>query len=411
MELKMKYHYGYFIYPYVIRENIFNKYIKRLMSNSRFKPKFFDRIKDKGIYEFFLPSIRKYMFKSFELSKYKLGSSRGVDKTIRDNALKSSSSMIFEYDIGKDAQAKTGEDDGIFFKIEKLEVICFKPGICFIAIKTNIEDTDRFSDLLNFNVKFRKIHSDAGDIEEYGNIKIQTNTFEDIKRLSDVIRDITGSMQETEKADIDVNKFLVYSYVCLDQEYWNDSKSFSEIRKEFAKFANVLNSDYNSSYENEKLKVVSLGNYIKIGIGNAGVTLLTTSVNTVNYTNLPFEFENEYFYAYILALYEKFYLSKIINQFGKNTKSSKAAKEFFEFTDKIWVHLITGNDSGVLVFEEIKNALELEKIYETAKAQYDISYKNFKMKNGEIVNKIILLLLVASIITNIINFINLYKLK
>ena len=148
-----------------------------------------------------------------------------------------------------------------------------------------------------------------------------------------------------------------------------------------------------------------------MGISSLGVNLITSSINTVNYTNLPFEFENEYLYTYIFALYEKIYLSKIINSFGKNLKNSKASKEFFEFTDKLWVHLVTGNDNGTLVFSEMKNALELDKIYETAKAQYDISYKNFKMKNGEIINKVILLLLAASIVTNIINFVNLFRLK
>ena len=62
---------------------------------------------------------------------------------------------IFEYTIKKDIQGKTAERNGIFFKIPKIEIICFNTGICFLCIKTNIEESDKFSDLLNFNYKFR----------------------------------------------------------------------------------------------------------------------------------------------------------------------------------------------------------------------------------------------------------------
>ena len=77
---------------------------------------------------------------------------------------------------------------------------------------------------------------------------------------------------------------------------------------------------------NDRLKTVNLGNYIKVGISNAGVNLITSSINTVNYTNLPFDFENEYFYTYIFALYQKFYLSKLLSEF-KNAKRVTEVKE------------------------------------------------------------------------------------
>ena len=172
-----------------------------------------------------------------------------------------------------------------------------------------------------------------------------------------------------------------------------------------------MNSEYNSNYNNERLQTVSLGNYIKIGISKAGVNLLTTSINTVNYTNLPFEFENEYFYTYIFSLYEKFYFSKLLNDFKTPIKQIKAAKKFVEFTNDLWVHEITNSDNGSLIFKASKEALDLKAIYETAKEQYDVAYKSLKIKNSDMLNKIILVLLAISIVTNIVNFINLYKLK
>ena len=73
--------------------------------------------------------------------------------------------------------------------------------------------------------------------------------------------------------DIDINRFFVYSYVCLDQEYWNETREFAEIEKEFYKFANVLNSEFNSTFDNDKLKTVNLGKYIKVGVSKAGINL------------------------------------------------------------------------------------------------------------------------------------------
>ncbi|MCI8393063.1 MAG: hypothetical protein HFJ24_00225 [Clostridia bacterium] len=411
MELKMKYSYSYFIYPYVIQEKNYRKYIEGLMKNKKYKPKFFEKDKNLGIYKFFLPTIREYMFKSFNLAKKTQTSVNTFDDKLRSNLFKESPCVMFEYEIGKNAQAKTGEESGIFFKIEKIEVICFKTGICFLAIKTNIEDTDRFSDLLNFNLKFRDINSETANLEEYRNIKIQTDTFSDIKMLSELIYEITGKTKEAQKMDIDINRFFVYSYVCLDQEYWNETREFAEIEKEFYKFANVLNSEFNSTFDNDKLKTVNLGKYIKVGVSKAGINLLTSSINTVNYTNLPNEFENEYLYAYIFTLYEKFYFAKILQDFKSNVKHVKASKEFVKFTNDVWVHELTNVDNGNLIHKETKEVLELKEVYGIVKEQYDVTYKGFKMKNNDMLNRVVFILLAISIITNIVNFIKLYNLK
>lgn len=256
----MKYHYSYFIYPFLVKN--YNKYIRNLMASPKYTPKFFEPAKDVSIYNYFLPTIKDYMFKSFGFSKTS-GASITHEK-LKDNSFKSSPCAMFTYKIGEDAQAKTGEDDGIFFKIDKMEVICFKTGICFLVMKTNIQGSDKFSDFLNFNAKFREINSEIEGYDPYSNIKIQTSTFDDIKRLSDLIREITGGVSLSKKIDIDINKFLVYSYVCVDQEYWNEGRSFSVLEKEFYKFANVLNSDFNSSFDNDRLEAIDFGRYIKV---------------------------------------------------------------------------------------------------------------------------------------------------
>lgn len=407
----MKYHYSYFIYPYVIQENKYNNYIQRLLSNDKFKIKFFEREKDLDVYNYFLPTIRDYLFPSFKYANKKIKGTNSLDQKLIENMIKSWPCAMFDYDIGNDAQAKTGAEDGIFFKIQKMEVICFKTGICFLVIKTNVENTDEFSDLLNFNLKFRTVNSEIEGSEAYNNIKIQTSTFSDIRRLSDIIRSITGRISDSQKIDIDVNRFLIYSYVCIDQEYWNENRPFSEIEKEFFKFANILNSEFNSSYNNDRLQIVNLGKYTKVGISKVGASFLASSVNMVNYTKLIYNFENQYFYTYIFSLYQKFYFAKLLNDLSEKKSHKKAKIEFANFTKQIWIHEVTNDDNGVFILEKAKKALGLKKLYYKVKEQYDVMYKNFTMQDNSDLNKIVIILLVASIITNIINFIRVYKLK
>ena len=46
---------------------------------------------------------------------------------------------IFEYNFETKAQGKISDDDGIFFNIDKMEIICFDTGECFLILKTTIE--------------------------------------------------------------------------------------------------------------------------------------------------------------------------------------------------------------------------------------------------------------------------------
>ena len=62
-----KYQYTYFIYPYTIEESKFNKYLLKLLKDKKCEYKFFEKEKDLDIYNFFLPTIRSYLFPTFEL--------------------------------------------------------------------------------------------------------------------------------------------------------------------------------------------------------------------------------------------------------------------------------------------------------------------------------------------------------
>ena len=69
------------------------------------------------------------------------------------------------------------------------------------------------------------------DLSSYDNIRIQTDVFDDVKGIKAFIRKITGPNQlEIKNIDIDTERFFTYSYVCIDQEHWNDENDFEKIR-------------------------------------------------------------------------------------------------------------------------------------------------------------------------------------
>ena len=345
------------------------------------------------------------MFSTFGfMDKDKRGFEK-LDLKLKSNILSNYSCIMFEYNLEKDIQAKAGEENGIFFNISKIELICFKTGICFLCIKTNIEDSKYFGDLLNFNYKFRDINNNL-KYKNYENIKLQTDTFQDSKKISEIIRDITWSNIDSSKnVDINTNRFYTYSYVCLDQEHWKNEEDFDKIKKDFYKFANVLSNDFNSSFENEGLKEINLGKYIKIGITNLSCNLLTSSINSVNYTNLPYKHENQYFYTYIISLYKKIYLKKILHDFKKEKTILKARREFINFTNDVWINEVTNNDNGKLINKNIVELLDLEKLYEITKREYDIAYRELNVNKSLKMNNYLIIVLVISIIINIMTFI------
>ena len=91
------------------------------------------------------------MFETFEYNKSKISKFKELPIETQAAIISKNNCAIFEYNIKKDIQGKTENSDGIFFKINKMQLICFNTGICFLVIKTNIENSKLFSDVLNFN--------------------------------------------------------------------------------------------------------------------------------------------------------------------------------------------------------------------------------------------------------------------
>ncbi len=407
MELKTRYQYTYFIYPYLIEKSRYQKYLQNLLRNKKCKLRMFQKQKDLDIYNKFLPKVRKYMFPTFEFSEKKRKSFNELNINLKAKVLEKYPCTIFEYNLGKNVQGKAGKGEGIFFKIDKIEIICFYTGECFISLKTVIEDLEQFDDVLNFNYKFKDIKSEFLSMKQFDNIKIQTSEFADIRKITDLIDDLTGT--EIRKLNIETNKFLTYSYACIDQEHWNKTKNFGDIKHQFYKYTNVLPSNYNLniefSQEDKKIDIIDKWEYIKFGFSNQATTLFTSGVDTFNYTKLPFLYEKVYIYMYILQLYKKIHIQRLTEKYKSATEMKKLRKEFLSFTHNIWVQDITNDDIGYMLCNSWTEKLKLEKLYWKLKNEYDILYKESNIEKTTKSNKIIATILIITLILNIINFV------
>lgn len=427
MELKTNYQYTYFILPYVIKEGRYQKYLLKLLKDKEFRLKTFQKEKDFKMYQYFLPKTKDFLFSSFSLGNSKIKKLNDLPDDTKSAILSKYPCNIFEYNIKKDIQGKIeaklgnegeskGENqvkfedkNGIFFTIGKIEIICFETGICFLVIKTNIEDDYNFENVLNFNYKFRDINNEAAKLDGYDNIRLQTNSFSSAETFKDFVRKITGANIEAMKLDIDTERFLTYSYVCIDQEAWNSNTKFDDINHYYIKYANILPADNSRKLEGEKITTVSRWKYAKLALSKLGVMLFSSSEDMNNYTILPDEFENQYLYTYILNLYKKIYLKKIEQKLKDTKKVKIARRKFVDFTKKMWIQEITEDEVGTMLNHKIGEVLELENLYGQVKNKYDVLYKDLNIEKDKKLTITIGIILVASLIFNVLNFIALMR--
>ena len=312
--------------------------------------------------------------------------------------------------MAEDIQGKVGDEDGIFFKVEDIEIICFRSGICFFTLKTIIENTNEFADLLDFNYRFKDINSEFLNLKSFENIKIQTSTFSDVKDITELIADITGiSKKDKEKRveSIVSSNFYTYSYVCLESNHWNEKTNFDYLESDFLKYSNVLSKDFNSDFDKSniehRLHVIEKMKYYKTAVTRTSSNLFCSGIDTYNYTLLPHKYENEYFYTYILGLYKSLFLRKLDDDFKDYDQIIKMRARFIEFSRVLWNKEITVDDEGSLYFNTLSRVLELDECYKDISNKYEVIYKELNIEKNNIYYQIIVILLIFSLMFNTIN--------
>ena len=405
MELKTKYQYTYFIYPYLVEKKDYVNYLHRLLRKPECKIKLFDKKKDVEIDSYFLPEIKNKMFWSLYLTKEGLEDYNSLDTKMKATLLSKKPACFFEYDIGEDIPAKIGENGGIFFDITKIEIICFSTGICFLLVKTALNEGASFSDVLNFNYKFRDIQSEIVQPKEYDNIKIQTTKFQNMQTFSSFIEKIAGSNLKAKKLNLDTNRLITYAYTCLDANSWNETTDIQIIEKEFEKYYHIKPAGEQTVDVKIDNKNVYQEKYAYYGFSNSNTVLLTSGSNIKNYTSLLFKYENEQLYHFIYHLYQKIYLKQLNYEFSKTNNFKNIQQEFINFSKKNWMYEVTNNDIGLILEKYYKEAQNLEETFGNLKNEYDLLYKEYNIEKTNKHNKWIVAVIIVVVIINLINMI------
>lgn len=408
-----KYQYTYFIHPFFVDEIGYDKYIMKLIKDKKCKYKIFEKEKDLDIYNFFLPNIRTYLFPSFELREDALKNFNLMKDEEKAKIISKDSVSCFTYDFDTTRNLEVQDEKGIFYKIEEIEVICFNTGICFLNMKTHLEDTNKFADVLDFNYRFRGINSEFAALKDYENIRLRTDSFRNIGELKDLINEITGANIKNKKKPKNKNnkiinsQFYTFSYVCVETSNWSEKMNFSNIENDFLKYANVLPSNYNSDFNKANLEhnlhVIEKYKYVRTTISNTASNVLCSGIDIYNYTKLPYEYENQYFYLYILSLYKKIFLMKLDKEFREYDRIVKLRDSFTKFTKEIWNKEVTLDDTGSLYYKTINKTLELDELYSEIKNKYEVIYKELNIEKNNNYYSIIVILLIFSLIFNTIN--------
>lgn len=401
MELSFKYQYTYFLHPYIVEPEKYEKYILRLLKDKKSTLRIFEKEKDLEIYNYFNPNVRENLFPTFELRDEKLKEFKKLNSDKKAKILAKHTCVCFEYLLGETVQGKMGTENGIFFNIPKMDIICFNTGICFLSIKTIIDESDKFSDILNFNYKFKEINSEFAELKQYDNINIQTDAFKDVTEINEVIRDIAGSSKASKELE---NRFYTFGYTCIPCESWNDRIEFSNFENEFLKYVNTFPSNYitdlNKKSEEQNLSTISKLKYSRTGITKSNCNLLCSSIDMYNYTKLPYEYETVIYYTYILRLYQKIFLMNINMEFRKYDKILHIRKRFIDFTKTLWSKEITNDDTGSLYYRILGSTFELEEQFEQIRKKYEIIYKDLDIEKNNRNYTIMVMLLILSLILN-----------
>ena len=339
------------------------------------------------------------MFPTFEIRDEKLKNFKMMSPERQAKELATHSCVCFEYALDEEIDNENDKESGVvLFSIPKIEIICFSTGICFLSIKTIVENSEKFADVLNFNYKFKEIHSEFAGLKQYENINIQSKS---IKNISDLIKEITAPSRSDKTLD---NKFYTFGYVCIPSEHWNDRNDFESFENEFLKYVNTFPSSYitdlNKKSEGQNLSVISKLKYARTGITKSNCNILSSTVDMYNYTKLPYEYETVLYFTYILRLHQKLFLLHINTEFRRYDKILKIRKKFIEFTKTLWAKEITTDDTGSLYYKILGTTFELDEQFEQIRKKYEIIYKDLDIEKNNRNYTLMVMLLIVSLILN-----------
>lgn len=401
---KIKYQYSYFILPYIVNEERYSEYLNKLLKDNRIKLRRYNKLKNLEMFSFFNKSFLKFFdyaddITNLELREEKKNPSGNLSKKLSKKDL-----AIFDVNLLQNTQGKVGEEEGIFFRIDKTSIITTKTGVSFLVFKTII-DSDSFQDLLNFNYRFRELSSEVLEYKKYENINLQSDTFKEVSELKSIITKLTGLNIDELTKTTGIDKFYTFSYLCVDNLMWNEKTDFRELQTAFNKYSEVLPAAFSSEFSdiNTAIEVIEDLKYSKIGITNLSSNLFASGLEIHNFTKIPIEYETTYLYIYLYTIFQKIFLEKVGRDIFIKQKNRKAIKDLKYFNKYFWGNTITAEDKGILYIKKLKEVFDLNNKYNEIQNKFEIVYKESKIGKYYKYLKAIYYLLGSLVVLTIIN--------
>ncbi len=391
MGLKAKYQYTHFIYPFVVEEytylNFMNSIVKQ---NKDWSLKMHNYHDDKELYDFFLPYMRRFLFPTLFWDKGTEKSYKEMIDLQKAHSVSKLSCATFEYKLDnmKNGSIKDEEHYGLInFDITNIKLICFKPGVCFLDIKAEIEDNNEFIDfnkVLDFNYTFRNL-TPRSTLHNKKVSKIKAKKIDNIENISIFIKSIIAGFESSDIEKIYYDKMFTYSYVCVDS--WKEKNDFENIKNDFYKFQYVMNSkstaNFNDSCSNLKQNTYSRWDYSIFGFSAESGVVFVSDEEKYNITRMPYNFEKKYMYMLLLALYQRISLMNFSQDLLRKDKNmvSKLNNRFTKFTHMSWFSQITNSDYGMDIWDNWQQAFKLKELFEEVHKEY-LEYYDLIRANG-----------------------------
>ena len=407
MSVGVKYHYKHFIYPFVVEQKKYGKFLASILKNDKmWKFKIHNVKEDEKMYNFFLPYMRKFLFPTVYWSdKYKK-KFKQYDIDLKSTVLKHSSCNTFEYDLNylKNKILNKRRADIIDFDVTEIKLICFEPGICFFDIKAEIDEEEEIIDIENiidFNSIFREITPDNCNVK---NTNISVRSLDNINDIAIFIKSTIAGFESDNLENKYYDKLFTYTYVCLDKLSWSRPEDVNKIKNSFFKLqynmdtknTSLLNSEYDRINEN----LYSKWQYSLFGFSRESGLIMASEVEKYNITYMPHTFEKNYFYMLLLAIYQRISLINLSQELisGDKTKANKLQGKLTRFTQITWFSQITNSENGMDIWKKWKDAFELENLYEEVHRQCNEYYNMVSASVQDRISAILFIISIASVV-------------
>lgn len=406
LDLKVQNQYSYFIYPFYVKRGKYKEFITNLVNNDKWNFKILNETTDQNTASFFLPDVRKFLFPTLDWSSEKKGNFNKLSSKERIKKIAALPKTTFKYNLQKPIRTLINikKDKMTSFLITKIKILSFEQGAGFLIFKTILDDKHNksFNDVLDFNYNFREINLFHENLKE-DQATIVCEHFKNEKTVSQLIKHLLNDFVDVEKESIYYDRLFTYSYVCLEEDEWNEERTFSDFIYEFFKFKHVLSGDFKSKYYDNFMKrdetSYSRWTYSMYGFLKESGVVLGSARDSFNCSQLADYFETIYYYIFILAIYQRVMLILLSRELaaGGTKRIDQLRRYLLKFTNISWFNQITNSEQGMDIWKKWQKVFELPTLFEEVQREYTGYYEYTFAKSQERINRFLVYIFVMSV--------------